>query len=90
MASIKFEVAPFDGQNNFGLWRIKMEALFHREGLLKALDGKYTDNIIMVEIKEMEERENSTIQLLLSNKVLRKVIDEETALRLWISLRAST
>jgi len=90
MASIKFKVAPFDGQNNFGLWRIKMEALFHREGLLKALDGKYADNIIMVEIKEMEERAHSSIQLLLSNKVLRIVTDEETTLRLWISLRAST
>ena len=79
MASLKFQISSFDGQNNFGLWRIKMKALLRREGTVRALDGKYPDDMTSAEIEEMDEKAHSAIQLSLDDKVLREVADEETA-----------
>ncbi|KAK3437221.1 hypothetical protein EUGRSUZ_C01974 [Eucalyptus grandis] len=88
MASIKFEVASFDDQNNFELWRIKMNVLLHLEGSVRALDRNYLDDMITAEIEKMEERAHSTIQLSLSDKVFREVANEETALGLWNELES--
>jgi hypothetical protein len=40
MASTKFKVEKFDGQNSFSLWHIKMHSLMGQQGLAKILDGK--------------------------------------------------
>ena len=88
MASLKFEVAPFDGQNSFGLWRIKMKALLRREGSVRALDGNYPDDMTTAETEEMDEKALSAIQLSLSDKVLREVAEEETAKGLWDKLES--
>jgi hypothetical protein len=37
MATAKFEVEKFDGQNSFNLWHIKMRALLLQQGLAKVL-----------------------------------------------------
>ena len=88
MASLKFQISSFDGQNNFGLWRIKMKALLRREGTVRALDGKYPDDMTSAEIEEMDEKAHSAIQLSLDDKVLREVADEETAAGLWKKLES--
>ncbi|KAK3421028.1 hypothetical protein EUGRSUZ_G01734 [Eucalyptus grandis] len=88
MASIKFKVVPFDGQNNFRLWRIMMQALLHRVGSVKTLDWNYPNDMTTIEIEDMEERMYSTIQLLLSDKVLHEILDEETILELWNKLES--
>ena len=36
----KFDIEKFDGNNDFGLWRLKMHALLVQNGLHKALRGK--------------------------------------------------
>jgi len=40
MASAKYEVEKFTGQNDFGLWRLKMKALLMHQGLEDALNGE--------------------------------------------------
>ena len=40
MSSMKAEVEKFDGKNDFGLWRIKMEAHLGNLGLDEALSGE--------------------------------------------------
>ncbi|KAI3414477.1 uncharacterized protein J3R85_016223 [Psidium guajava] len=88
MASLKFQISSFDEQNNFGLWRIKMKNLLRREGTVRALDGKYLDDMTSAKIEEMDEKAHSAIQLSLNDKVLREVADEETAAGLWSKLES--
>ncbi|KAK3437169.1 hypothetical protein EUGRSUZ_C01663 [Eucalyptus grandis] len=88
MASIKFKVTSFDDQNNFELWRINMSALLHSEGLVRALDRNYPDDMTSAEIKEMDKKAHSIIQLSLSDKVFHEVTDEETVLGLWNKLES--
>ena len=40
MGLVKYEVEKFTGQNDFGLWRLKMRALLVQQGLVEALDGE--------------------------------------------------
>uniref|UniRef100_A0A7N0UJH4 DUF4219 domain-containing protein n=1 Tax=Kalanchoe fedtschenkoi TaxID=63787 RepID=A0A7N0UJH4_KALFE len=70
VTSLWFDVAPFDGKNNFAIWRIKMKALLRREGTVRALNGKYPNDMTSAEIEEMEE-----VQLSLKDEVLREVSD---------------
>ena len=86
MASMKFEVAAFDGRNNFGLWRIKMLALLRREGSEYALDNKFPTNTSEADILNAEKKAHSAIMLSLSDKVLCEVGTEKTAASLWKKL----
>jgi hypothetical protein len=86
MASAKFEVEKFDGQNSFSLWRIKMRALLRQQGLAKILDGKAPSTSSSEKSAELEEKAHSSILLSLSDGVLREVADEETAAGLWKKL----
>ena len=65
-----------------------MKALLRREGTVRALDGKYPDDMTSAEIEEMDEKAHSAIQLSLDDKVLREVADEETAAGLWSKLES--
>lgn len=87
-SSAKFSVTPFDGKNNFGLWQIKMKALLRREGNVKALEGRYPDDMTTAETEEMDEKAHSAIQLSLQDNVLREVADEDTAAGLWKKLES--
>lgn len=86
MASAKFEVEKFDGQNSFSFWRIKMRALLRQQGLAKILDGKAPSTSSSEKSVELEEKAHSSILLSLSDGVLREVADEETAAGLWKKL----
>jgi hypothetical protein len=82
MATAKFEIEKFDGQNNFSLWRLKMRALLRQQGLTKILDDE-VPSTSTEEMKEFDEKAHSTILLSLSDGVLREDADEETAAGLW-------
>jgi hypothetical protein len=56
MASAKFEVEKFDGQNSFCLWRIKMRALLRQQDLPKILDGKASSTSSSEKIAKLEEK----------------------------------
>ena len=77
-SSAKFSVTPFEGKNNFGLWKIKMKVLLRHEGNVKTLEGNYPDDMTIAETKEMDEKAHSAIQLSLQYNILREVIDEDT------------
>ncbi|XP_059315630.1 uncharacterized protein LOC132066316 [Lycium ferocissimum] len=79
MASIKFEVANFDGRsNNFNIWKIKIMALLWRKGLVYALDDSYPENTKEAEKQKIEMDSFSAIQLSLLDSVLYEVSTEKT------------
>lgn len=86
--STKYEIAVFDGRNDFSIWRVKMRALLVQQGLFKALKGKE----VMPETWSDEEKDDvldralSAIQLQLADVVLREVADETTPAKLWLKL----
>jgi hypothetical protein len=93
MATAKFEVEKFDGQNSFSLWRIKMRALLRQQGLAKVLESQeekigITTFDEIVKHGELEEKAHNIILLSLSDGVLREVADEETASGLWKKLES--
>jgi hypothetical protein len=63
MASAKFEVEKFDGQNSFNLWRIKMRALLRQQDLAKILDGKAPSTSSSEKSAKLEEKAHSSILL---------------------------
>ncbi|PKI58943.1 hypothetical protein CRG98_020689 [Punica granatum] len=75
MSEAKFKVEKFDGSNDFGLWKIKIKALLVQNDLEGALKGerKLPATLSPEEKKMVMSKALSTIQLSLSNKVLRQL-----------------
>nr|KYP53379.1 Retrovirus-related Pol polyprotein from transposon TNT 1-94 [Cajanus cajan] len=90
MGSTKYEVEKFTGQNDFGLWRLKMRALLVHQGLVDALAGeaKAENATVDEERKKMQEKAHSAIILSLGDKVLRQVSKEKTAAGIWSKLES--
>jgi transposase InsO family protein len=86
----KFDIEKFDGRNDFNLWRVRMKALLVQQGLSKALKGKeaLSESLKEEEKEEIMEKAHSAIQLCLSNEVLREVVEEDTASKLWLKLES--
>ena len=57
MATVKFEVEKFDGQNSFSLWRIKMRALLREQGLAKVLEPQ-EEKIVLQQLMKLWNMEN--------------------------------
>ena len=81
IASTKFEVEKFNGNNNFSLWQRMMKDLLILQGVHKALLGKAKkpkkmENDVW---EEMDAKAANAIHLNLSYKVIHNVIDEEKA-----------
>ncbi|PON44658.1 hypothetical protein PanWU01x14_265380, partial [Parasponia andersonii] len=87
MNSSKFDIEKFTGKNDFGLWKMKMEAVLIQQGLEQALLSE-KDLLVPTGDKEKEEfikkmesiqsKAYSSIILSLSDPVLRKVSQERT------------
>uniref|UniRef100_A0A803NRR5 CCHC-type domain-containing protein n=1 Tax=Cannabis sativa TaxID=3483 RepID=A0A803NRR5_CANSA len=80
MSMAKLEIDKFTGENNFGLWRLKMKAMLVHQGLHETLD------IVSLAAMEDHKKKNeiqikahSAILLSLGDEVLREVSEEETA-----------
>ena len=87
MSMAKFEVDKFTGDNDFGLWRIKMKAMLVHQGLYEALDEEALAAIEdRKKQKEIQIKAHSAILLSLGDEVLREISDEETAVGLWDKL----
>lgn len=88
MGSAKYEVEKFTGQNDFGLWRLKMRALLVQQGLVEALDGEAKLEKMMADgdKKALLQKAHSAIILSLGDKVLRQVSKETTAAGVWSKL----
>ena len=88
MASAKYEVEKFTGQNDFGLWRLKMRALLVHQGLEEALQGEAAldSKLDDKEKKILMDKAHSAIILSLGDKVLRQVSKEKSAAGIWSKL----
>jgi hypothetical protein len=86
----KFDIEKFDGRNDFNLWRVRMKALLVQQGMSKTLKGKdaLPESLTGDENEEILEKAHSAIQLCLSNEVLREVVEEDTAAKLWLKLES--
>jgi hypothetical protein len=82
MATAKFEIQKFNGQNSFSLWQIKMRALLRQQGLANIFDSEVPLTSSTEEMKELEEKAHSPILLSLLDGVLKEVTDEETVVGL--------
>lgn len=71
----KFEIEKSNGNNDFGLWHLKMHALLVYNGLHKALKGKNNlpEKLSEEENDELLEKAYGQILLFFSDGVLRKV-----------------
>ncbi|GJX75299.1 retrovirus-related pol polyprotein from transposon TNT 1-94 [Tanacetum coccineum] len=85
MTGAKFDIEKFNGTGDFGLWRIKMRALLIQHGCEATLEVLPAD--MEAEAKaELNKKAHSAVILCLGNKVLREVIGETTAARVWTKL----
>ncbi|KAH9650271.1 hypothetical protein KPL70_026312 [Citrus sinensis] len=97
MATTRFDLEKFNGDNDFYLWSLKMRAILIQQGLDSALDdgdedlkGK-KDHIEGSsksggDQKTINNKAHNTIILHLSDEVLREVAKERIALGLWSKL----
>ncbi|WVZ24349.1 hypothetical protein V8G54_002893 [Vigna mungo] len=86
----KFDVEKFNGANDFGLWKIKMEAILIQQGCDEALKGesRMSGAMTQEEKKKMGDKARSAIILCLGDKVLREVAKEKTAAEIWAKLES--
>jgi len=83
--SSKWDIDKFTGDNDFGLWKVKMEAVLIQQKCEKALKGEGMLSVTMsrAEKTEMVDKARSAIVLCLGDKVLREVAKEPTAASMW-------
>ena len=90
LSATRFEIEKFNEKNDFSLWCVKMCALSVQEGLWKALKGKdaLPATLSNEEKEDLLERAHSAILLSLGDEVLREIVNEETAVGLWLKLES--
>ncbi|GKB82922.1 zinc finger, CCHC-type containing protein [Tanacetum coccineum] len=81
----RFDIEKFDGNNDFGLWQIKMRALMVQLGCDAALETLPTD-MEAGEKAAMMKKAYSTLILCLGDRVLWEVTKETTAAGIWTKL----
>ncbi|KAL5791041.1 hypothetical protein ACOSQ2_005929 [Xanthoceras sorbifolium] len=90
MTTTKFDIEKFDRNMSFTMWQVKMCAILIHNGLHQALLGKdkLPNTIDEAKKQEMDDKALASIQLCLSNEVLREVMQEKTAKDLWDKLES--
>ncbi|TYK04234.1 Retrovirus-related Pol polyprotein from transposon TNT 1-94 [Cucumis melo var. makuwa] len=87
MASTRFEVSKFNGNDDFALWRKNIRVILVQHKVAKILDEeRLPENITVSEKRDMDEMAYSTILLYLSDEVLRLVDEATTTGELWKKL----
>ena len=81
----KWDIEKFIEDNDFGLWKVNMEAVLIQQKCEKALKGEGALPVTMSrsEKTEMVDKARSVIVLCLGDKVLREVAKEPTATSMW-------
>ncbi|KAH9697198.1 hypothetical protein KPL71_023512 [Citrus sinensis] len=89
----KVDLHKFTGQNDFNMWRIKMEALLITQGLgdaidpvIKSEDTEASSSKTLKQMAEIDKKARSTIILSLGDYVTREVAKEKIVARLWAKL----
>ncbi|GKV37331.1 hypothetical protein SLEP1_g45370 [Rubroshorea leprosula] len=86
MTSTKLEVVTFDSTSDFGLWHVKAKSLLVHQGAGYALTREYPKYYGEREKVEAKDKAFSTLQLIISDEVLREVVKETTTKDLWEAL----
>ena len=86
----KWDIEKFTGDNDFGLWKVKMQAVLTQQKCALAVKGESALPATMsqAEKTEMVEKAMSAIVLCLGDKVLRNVAKEKTAAAMWSRLES--
>ena len=86
----KWDIEKFSGNNDFGLWKVKMEAILIQQKCVEVLKGeaKMAATLSQAEKTEMIDKARSAIILCLGDKVLREVTREKTAEDMWTKLES--
>jgi len=81
----KWDIEKFTRDNDFGLWKVKMEAVLIQQKCEKALKGEGALPVTMsrAEKTEMVDKAKSVIVLCLGDNVLREVVKEPTTTSMW-------
>ncbi|KAH9658076.1 Integrase catalytic domain-containing protein [Citrus sinensis] len=89
----KVDLEKFTSQNDFNMWRIKMEALLITQGLGDAIDpviknenAEVSSSRTPEHMAEIDKKARSTIILSLGDSVIREVAKEKTVAGLWAKL----
>ena len=86
----KFDIKKFFGSNDFGLWKIKMEAILIQQGCDEVLKGELNmpPTLTHAKKKSIIDKARSAIILCLGDKALREVAKEKTAAGIWAKLES--
>ena len=89
----KVDLEKFTEQNDFNMWKIRMEALLITQGLgdainaVSELEGSEASSSKTPEqVAEIDKKARSTIILSLSDSVIREVAKENIVIGLWAKL----
>jgi len=92
-SSSRYDIEKFNGNNDFALWKIKMQSLLGNLGLKEALKEESTEKvgegvkILSMEQKvDIEEKAYNTLILSLGDKVLQEVSKMTATLEIWKKL----
>ena len=77
--STRYEIALFDGTGDFSLWKVRMKYLLVEKGISSALKGNDSITGDDAVKEEINERALGTLFSGLTDKVLRNVVDLDTA-----------
>ena len=90
MGSTKYDIDKFSRENDFDLWKIKMEAILIQQGCAEAIKGeeRMSASLSQKEKTDMIEKARSAIILCLGDKALREVARERIAVTMWIKLES--
>jgi len=81
----KWDIEKFTRDNDFGLWKVKMEAVLIQQKCEKALKD---EGALPVTMSRAEKTEMVDKALCLGDKVLREVAKEPTAASMWSKLES--
>jgi len=86
----KWDIEKFTGSNDFGLWKVKMQAVLTQQMCVEALKGEAVmpASLTQAEKREMIDKAKSAIVLCLRDKVLRDVAREVAAASMWAKLES--
>ena len=84
----KFDLENFNGTNDFNLWKVKINALLVQEGCAATLEveEKLQNDMVAERKVDILARAHRVIQLCLTERVLREVVDQTSASRIWVKI----
>jgi hypothetical protein len=86
----KWDIEKFTKDNDFGLWKVKMEAVLIQQKCEKALKGEDALPVTLSQAEriEMVDKTRSSIVLCLGDNFFRYVVKEPTAASMWSKLES--